>query len=144
MENIKRRNVEPSWNINEPDAPATPQGVTTSANISRCTDINIMGFDEVSAGACQFATAQPCMAESVYKVNVFNAKNGITYKWEIVSGSASFTVDANAHPIDNLQIATVRSTGNTDTLIELKCTVTDGDGNQTSHTEHYTHVRTHV
>jgi len=144
MENIKRRDIQPSWNINEPDAPSIPQGVTTAKNISRCTDITIMRINEESVGSCDFATGQVCMAESVYKVDAFNAKNGITYKWEIVSGNASFTVDPAGHPIDDLEIANVRSTGDTDTLIELKCTVTDGDGNQVAKTEHFTHARTQV
>ena len=138
----ERRNIKPSWNINEPDAPSTPQGVTTSANISRCTDITIMKLDEKTVGHCSFPSGGTCLAEGTYHVEAYNFKQGITYKWEIVSGTgASFITDSNGHPIDNVDTVVIRTTDNKDVVLVLKCTVTDGKGNQTSMTDTFTHSR---
>jgi len=139
--NYLRRGIAPSWNIHDADAPSAPQGVTTSANISRCRDITIMQIIESTSGMCGFSVGQVCVAESTYKADVFNTKNGVTYAWEIVSGVASFKTDAHNHPINNVPEVIVVSVGSTDTQIEIKCTVTDGNGNQTSKTDTFTHTR---
>jgi len=140
-----RRDITPSWNVNERDAQPMVQGVTTSHNISRCTDITIMQLDELLVGSCIFTTGTKCMAEGRYHVEAYNFKQGVTYKWEIVSGAgASFLTDGNGHPIDNKDIVVVRTVDDKDVVIELKCTVTDGAGNQTSKVGTFTHSRTLV
>ena len=140
-----RRGVQPSWNVNEPDAPSIPQGVTTPANISRCTDITIMQLDEQTVGQCSYPSGGTCLAEGTYHVEAYNFKQGVTYKWEILSGvGASFLADSNGHPIDNVDTVVVRTTDDKDVVIELKCTVTDGAGNQTTKQGTFAHSRTQL
>ena len=145
MEDFLRRDITKSWNINDPDTPSTPQGVTTSANISRCTDITIMQLDEQVMGMCSYPSGGKCLAEGSYHVEAYNFKQGVTYKWEIVSGAgASFLADPNGHPIDNIDTVVVRTTDDKDVVIVLKCTVTDGAGNQTNKTATFLHSRSQI
>ena len=136
-----RRDIQPSWNINESDAQPVAQGVATAKTLSRCTDLNIVDIKETLAGACALGGASSCVASSAYAIDVFNGAFPYVYKWEIVTGTAHLEVDGSGQPRDYDATCVVVTTGDKTENFSLKVTVTDANGEQNARMMSFSHIR---
>ena len=144
MIEYERRDFDGSWNIHEPDAPATNTGITSAEQIAKCNTLTVMDITESNNDGCPMASGGTCVAESDVSVIAYNAANGLSYKWKIISGNVTFLSDGVGGFIDNTQTIAVRSSSGKDETFTVECTLTDGDGNQAAKQATFTHDRSVV
>ena len=136
MIEIPRRDIRRPWNTgDEPNPPEPESGVTTSADISRCTDLTILSIDEILGATCMVANSVPCEIITTYSPTYYNDKNGASFLWLVESGNAAIDGDSNKKEVK------IKSTSLVSEPFVLKITITDGDGNQIDKTENFEHIR---
>jgi len=121
-----RRSLTP-LESSDPSAPAIPQGVVKPADIARCTDFQVTGISEDIAGIC-FGGGTSCVSTSQYTAHTANAKDPVTYKWDVKGVGATIPSDGQGGFYDTEETVIINVSAQTDVTFELDVTATDADG----------------
>jgi len=121
----------------DPAAPAIPQGVVTPADIARCTDFQITHIHEDINGVCT-AAGTSCVSTSQYTVHYANAKDPVTYKWDVKGVGATIPSDGQGGFYDKDKTVIIHVSSHQDTSFDLEVTATDADGHIHKMTQTFT------
>jgi len=116
--------------------PVRYRGAPRNADIDRCTEFIILGFNTNNSG-CEFDVGQTCVATLIVEANYTNNNGTVTYDW-------TFTpmADVTDHGDHTDRIYTLHVTGNSNVDVEVQLTATDSASNTSTYTETITVAHT--
>ncbi len=98
-------------------------------DVTRCTDITISDIIQTGEIGCIGAPGDTCTWEGQFIAEVFNNQGDITYEWSVDIGSIQGS--------DATQICIIWVSAESDTLINVTCTVVSTDNGSSTITKEF-------